>query len=162
MRTLGLLVLTIGLQSVFSGLLPDSVPPPDLFFLLALVLAVRQTPSLGLLTAFALGLFQDLAYAGNLGVHAMGLLWAVYAYLWLSHFMHWEEPLGRFFIILMSFLTKWFGYMLVVYWLRFSLLSPTSFVQVFLPELLLTMLLSPLFFWLSGWVLGRQTEKAYE
>ncbi len=145
MRAVGLVLITLVLQSVLGGVLPDTVSPPDLWFLLALALASHLPPAAGLVAAFGLGLFQDLASAGYPGLHAMGLLTAVYAFYGVGTWLHWEEVMARGMIVFLSFLAKWLGYLIVVYWLRFEVLSPLTFAQVFVPELILTLGIGPLY-----------------
>ncbi len=154
MKAILLTFFTIILQTLISGLLPDRLSPPDLWFLLVLALASRQNPYLGLASAFALGLLQDLSSAGYLGFHALGLVSAAYAFYGLRRWLRWEEPPAKAVILFLAFLAKWGGYLLLVYWLRYATLPPSTWLSVFLPEMLLTLALAPLFLPLADALLG--------
>ncbi|WP_456410986.1 rod shape-determining protein MreD [Oceanithermus sp.] len=160
MNAILLAVFTLVLQALISGLLPDRVSPPDLWFLLAVVLASRQNPYAGLATAFGLGLLQDLSSAGYLGFHALGLVSAAYAFYGLRGWLHWEEPAARMVILALAFLAKWGGYLILVYWMRYTTLPPSTWLSVFAPELVLTLLLAPLYLRLAEVFLG-PGEEAY-
>ncbi|WP_293179448.1 rod shape-determining protein MreD [Oceanithermus sp.] len=160
MNALLLVVFTLVLQALVSGLLPNRVSPPDLWFLLAVVLASRQNPYAGLATAFGLGLLQDLSSAGYLGFHALGLVSAAYAFYGLRGWLHWEEPAARMVILALAFLAKWGGYLILVYWMRYTTLPPSTWLSVFVPELALTLLLAPLYLRLAEAFLG-PGEEAY-
>lgn len=90
MRLVLLIVLAFLLQGFVSGLLGDSLPPPDLIYLATLLMAASVSPFLGLPLAFSVGLLQDLLSAGYPGLHAVGLLLAAYAYYRLSRLVHWD------------------------------------------------------------------------
>jgi rod shape-determining protein MreD len=154
MKALLLALFSLILQSLISGLLPDWLSPPDLWFLLAVVLASRQNPYAGLATAFGLGLLQDLTSAGYLGFHALGLVSAAYAFYGLRAWLHWEEPVARLVILLLAFVAKWGGYLILVYWMRYTTLPPSTWLAVFLPELVLTLLLAPPYLYLAETLLG--------
>lgn len=149
MRVLWVVMLAFLLQSLFSGLLGDNLPPPDFIYLGALFLAARSHPLAGLPLAFALGLLQDLLSAGYPGLHAVGLLFAAYAYYRLSRLVHWEELVGQAVILGGSFVAKWLGILLVAFWLRLEVFNPLTLWPVILPEMLLTLLVAPLFIWLG-------------
>ncbi|HGY10490.1 MAG TPA: rod shape-determining protein MreD [Oceanithermus profundus] len=153
-----LVVFSLILQALVSGLLPERFSPPDLWFLLAVVLASRQNPYLGLATAFGLGLLQDLSSAGYLGFHALGLASAAYAFYGLRGWLHWEEPAARMVILALAFLAKWGGYLILVYWMRYATLPASTWLQVFLPELVLTLLLAPIYLRLAEALLGPGDE----
>lgn len=149
-----MVLLAVGLQGLFSGVLPDFLPPPDLMFLLALALAATLNPFAGLVAAFGVGLLQDLLSAGFLGLHGVGLLCAVYVFERLSLTFRWDEPLGRVTVLLGCFAAKWLGYLVVSYWLRAEPFGVGAVVGVLLPELALTLLLAPLFLRLAEWLIG--------
>ncbi len=154
MAAAGLFLLTLFLASLFSGLLPDSLSPPDLWFLYVAALTPRLRPPLALALAFGVGLFADLAGGGYLGLMAVGLLMAAYAILGLSTWLHPEEPLGRAAILAGAYLAKWFGVFLVVYVLGLFLVGPLDFTGAVLSEALLTALLAPLYLRLAEAILG--------
>jgi len=154
MNALLLTLFSLILQSLVSGLLPDWLSPPDFWFLLAVVLASRQNPYLGLATAFGLGLLQDLTSAGYLGFHALGLVSAAYVFYGMRGLLHWEEPVARLVVLLLAFVAKWGGYLILVYWMRYTTLPPSTWLGVFLPELILTMLLAPPYLHLAEALLG--------
>ncbi|KGQ21651.1 rod shape-determining protein MreD [Thermus filiformis] len=140
MRTLALFLLTALAQAFLSGLLPDGLPPPDLYFLLALHLTARIPYYQGLPLALLLGLLQDLLGLGYLGLHGTGLLVGTYAFYaaqrWVS-----PELLGRVLAFLWAYLGKWAGLLLAAYWLRLRLFHPETLAFLFLAELLLTLAL---------------------
>lgn len=143
MRTLLLLLLAFLLQSFVSGLLGDSIAPPDFIYIAVLLMVSSSSPFVGLPLAFGAGLVQDLLSAGTPGLHAIGLLFAAYAYYRLSRLVHWGELAGQVVILVGSFIAKWLGYILVAYWLRMSGFNPLTLWSVILPELVLTLLLAP-------------------
>ncbi len=154
MNALLLVLFSLILQSLVAGLMPDWLSPPDFWFLLVVVLASRQNPYWGLATAFGVGLLQDLTSAGYLGFHALGLVTAAYAFYGLRGWLRWEEPAARMVILSLAFLAKWGGYLILVYWMRYSTLPASTWLSVFLPELLLTMVLAPPYLYLAEALLG--------
>ncbi len=145
MRIAALFLLTLFLASLFSGLLPDGFPAPDVWFLLVAVLTPRLRPAWALVAAFLIGAFADLAGGGYLGLLAVGLLFAAYAFLALSSRLHLEETLGRTAILVGAYLAKWAGVFLVVYALGLFLVGPFDFLGLVLGEAALTALVAPLF-----------------
>lgn len=143
MRILLLLAVTFIAQSFVSGLLGDSIAPPDLIYIVVLLMVSSTSPFVGLPLAFATGILQDLLSAGTPGLHAIGLLFAAYAYYRLSRLAHWGELAGQVVILVGSFIAKWLGYMLVAYWLKMGGFNPLTLWSVILPEMLLTLLLAP-------------------
>ncbi|PZA06741.1 MULTISPECIES: rod shape-determining protein MreD [unclassified Meiothermus] len=145
MRPILLLALTFLLQSLISGLLPDWLSPPDLPFLAVLAIAARVSPYTGLILAFAVGLLMDLSAAGYPGFGPMGYLLGTYVFYRLSRTFHWDEPLGQYAVLIGSLLTKWLGYLLMVYWLRGEPFGFLSIASVFASEGILTLLVAPFF-----------------
>ena len=96
---------------------------------------------LGLALAFLVGLLQDLLGFGLLGLHAVGLLLAAYAYYGAARYLDLRSPAGALAAFALAFLGKWFGYFLVAYWLRLDL--PALFPWLPLGEGLLSLA----FFW---------------
>ncbi len=143
MRMILIIAVAFLLQGFVSGLLGDSYAPPDLIYLAALLLAATVSPYTGLPLAFALGLLQDLLSAGYPGLHAVGLLFAAYAYYRLSRLVHWDELAGQAVILGGSFVAKWLGILLVAFWLRLGNFNPLTLWPVILPEMLLTLLIAP-------------------
>ncbi|MCX7740620.1 MAG: rod shape-determining protein MreD [Meiothermus sp.] len=141
-----IILLAFLLQSLVSGLLGDSLVPPDLIYLCALLLAARTPPYAGLPLAFAVGVLQDLLSAGYPGLHGVGLLFAAYGYYRLSRLVHWDEPVGRMVILGGSYLAKWIGLWLVAFWMRLEAFNPLTLWPVILPEMVLTLLAAPFFF----------------
>ncbi|RIH83836.1 rod shape-determining protein MreD [Meiothermus luteus] len=146
MRLFPAILLSFLLQSLASGLLGDDLAPPDLIYLCALLLAASTSPYAGLPLAFALGVLQDLLSAGYPGLHGVGLLLAAYAYYRLSRLVHWDEPAGQLVILGGSYLAKWLGLGLVAVWMRLEAFNPLTLWPVILPEMVLTLLVAPLFF----------------
>lgn len=143
MRIILIIILAFLLQGFVSGLLGDNFAPPDLIYLTTLLLVASVSPYVGLPLAFTLGLLQDLLSAGYPGLHAVGLLFAAYAYYRLSRLVHWNELAGQAVILGGSFVAKWAGILLVAFWLRLGNFNPLTLWSVILPEMLLTLLIAP-------------------
>jgi rod shape-determining protein MreD len=154
MRPILLLVCAFLLQSLISGLLPGWASPPDLPFLATLAIAARVSPYAGLVIAFAVGLLMDLSAAGYPGLNVLGYLLGIYVFYRLSRAFHWDEPLGQYAVLIGSLLTKWLGYLLMVYWLRGEPFGFLSIAPVFASEALLTLLVAPFFLRLARGSLG--------
>ena len=88
------LVLLLFLSGLLQALLPEGWPAPDLFLVYALWLAASRPPLLGLALAFLVGLLQDLLGFGLLGLHAVGLLLAAYAYYGAARYLDLRSPAG--------------------------------------------------------------------
>jgi rod shape-determining protein MreD len=143
MRILLLFILAFILQSFLSGLLGEVLAPPDLIYLATLLAVTGVSPFLGLPLAFGVGLVQDLLSAGYPGLHAVGLLFAAYAYYRLTRLVHWDELAGQLVVLVGSFLAKWAGYLLIAFWLKLGSFNPLTLWPVMLSEMLLTLLLAP-------------------
>jgi len=146
MRLILVIASAFILQGLFSGLLGDTIPPPDLIYLAALLLSASSSPYFGLPLAFLVGLLQDLLSAGYPGLHAVGLLLAAYAYYRLSRLVHWDELAGQMVILGGSFVAKWLGIILVALWLRLGQFNLLNLWSVIVAEMLFTMLVAPLVF----------------
>lgn len=144
MRLVLLIVVAFLLQGFVSGLLGETIPPPDLIYLATLGMAASVSPFLGLPLAFVVGLLQDLLSAGYPGLHAVGLLLAAYAYYRLSRLVHREELAGQAVILGGSFAAKWLGILLLGLWLRLGQFNPLTLWSVIVPEMVLTLLVAPL------------------
>lgn len=138
MRIALLILLTFILQGVASGLFVTPLVPPDLPYLAALGIAASSTPYLGLTLAFAIGLLNDLLSGGQLGFHAVGLLFAAYTFYRLTRAFHWDEAAGAALIYVGTFLAKWAGYLLMVYWLRSTGINWSGILMVMGIELVVT------------------------
>lgn len=143
MQIVILLLLALLGQAFVDGLLGNLIASPDLIYLATLLSVASLPPYIGLPLAFAFGLLQDLLSAGYPGVHAVGLLFAAYAYYRLARLVHWNELAGQLVILLGSFLAKWLGLILMAFWLRQSSFNPLTLWPVMLSELVLTLLLWP-------------------
>ncbi|SDE54570.1 rod shape-determining protein MreD [Thermus arciformis] len=128
------LLLTLLLYGLLSALWPQGAMAPDLFLVLALGYAARRPFYLGLPVAFALGLLQDLLGYGLLGLHAVGLVLAAYAFYAASRRLAPEGYLPLLSAFLWAFFAKWLGYFLVAYWLRLDL-PPLLLRDIFLEGL---------------------------
>lgn len=115
------LLLTLFASGLLGALWPQGWMAPDLFLVLALGYARTWPYYLGLPAAFLLGLLQDLLGYGLLGVHAVGLSSASYAFYAASRRLAATESPGALLAFLWAFLAKWAGYFLVAYWLRLEL-----------------------------------------
>lgn len=143
MRLLLLVLAMFTAQGIVTGLLPENLAPPDLIFLLAILVSAVSSPYIGLSSAFALGLVQDLHSAGLPGFHATGLLFAALVFYRLSPLFNLHESPGQAAILSGAFLAKWLGYLLVAYWLRNPLLNPLLLGWVFVGELVFTLVMGP-------------------
>lgn len=74
-----LFVSLIALSSALPRWFPPGWGGPDLFLLVAVMGLSRRSPIQALPLAYALGLVQDLLGYGHLGLHAAGVMAAVYA-----------------------------------------------------------------------------------
>jgi len=146
MRPILVIAFAFVLQSFLSGLLGDTIPPPDLIYLATLLLSASSSPYFGLPLAFSVGLLQDLLSAGYPGLHAVGLLLAAYAYYRLSRLVHWDVPAGQMVILGGSFVAKWLGIILVALWLQLGQFNPLNLWSVIVAEMLFTILVAPLVF----------------
>jgi rod shape-determining protein MreD len=124
MRILVVVLLAFLCQGFISGILGTLLAPPDLVYLGALLVVSSLPLYLGLPVAFAIGLLQDLLSAGHLGIHAVGLLCAAYAYYRIAKLVHSTEPAGQILIVLGSFVAKWLGIFAMGFWLRISSFNP--------------------------------------
>ncbi|WP_243026707.1 rod shape-determining protein MreD [Thermus albus] len=116
-----LLLITLFLAGLAGALWPQGLMAPDLFLVLALAYSRLLPYYLGLPWAFFLGLVQDLLGYGLLGLHAVGLLSASYAYYAARRRLAPGEAPGILFSFIWAFFAKWAGYFLVAYWLRLEL-----------------------------------------
>ncbi|MBF6595547.1 MAG: rod shape-determining protein MreD [Thermaceae bacterium] len=147
MRILLLVILAFIAQSFLSGLLGEVLSPPDLIYLATLIAIGSVSPYAGLPLAFGIGLVQDLLSAGYPGLHAVGLLFAAYAYYRLTRLVHWDELAGKIVVLVGSFLAKWLGYLLIAVWLKMGGFNPLTLWPVMVVEMVLTLLIAP-------WVIG--------
>ena len=154
-----MVLLAVVAQAGLQASLPEAWPPPDLWFLAVLFIGSRLPAWAALLLGFGVGLGQDLAVGGTWGVHALGLTLAAYVGSELVRWLPWEESMGRHAILLVSFLAKWGGIVLILLWLGVEISPQFLFFQVFLPELLLTAIMVPIFSLIAGQI-KRQTNRA--
>ncbi len=136
--------LTFMAQSLLSGLFGQTITPPDLVFLFVMMVVSTNTAFFGLPVAFASGLWLDLVSSGTLGLHAMGTLFAAYAFYRLSKVFHWHEFAGQLLILAGCFLAKWVGILLVATWLGIGAFEIHNVWKILLPEMALTLLVAPL------------------
>jgi rod shape-determining protein MreD len=159
MRIALLILLTFIAQGIASGLLVTPLVPPDLPYLAALGIAASSISYVGLVLAFLIGLLHDLLSGGQLGLHAVGLLFAIYAFYRLTRAFHWDEAAGAALIYLGTFLAKWAGYLLMVYWLRPLSLNWPGILSVMGIELILTGLCAIPFLRVFRASLGTRSEQ---
>lgn len=159
MRVLGMILLAIVVQAGLEAFLPQAWPPPDLWFLVVIFLGARMPAWGALLLGFGVGLAQDLAVGGTWGIHALGLTMAAFVGSELVRLLPWEETMGRYAILMASFLAKWAGVALILVWLAVEISPQFLFFQVFLPELLLTAIMVPPFSLIAGQI-KRQANRA--
>ena len=143
MRFILIILLAFLSQGFLSGVVGDALSPPDLIYLATLLLISSVSPLVGLPLAFVIGILQDLLSTGSPGLHAVGLVFATYAYYRLARVVHWDEFAGQIIILSGSFAAKWLGMSLIGFWLRLNEFNPLTLWPVILSEFVLTAILAP-------------------
>jgi rod shape-determining protein MreD len=133
---------------------------PDLVFLMVLFFALQRDTTLGLWTAFGLGLLQDIAGGGPLGLNAMILLCVAYAIGYVRRHFFKENVSAQVLMILIFTLFQQF---LFFFWLN-TLLGTSFRFQAWIGRALVMsayhVILGPLLFrMLSRWIRGEDVYK---
>lgn len=136
------------LQSLLTPLLAP-YPPPDLLLIAALFWLGRFGLPRALLLAYGLGLLQDLAGSGTIGLHALGLAAGVFCGSWAAHrdgFLQGSLP-SQLVTVGFALFGKWLAFALLLLYLGQgqplgSTLQAASLELLF--TLLVTALLHPL------------------
>lgn len=159
MPWLFILVLFL-LQGLLTPLLAPYTPP-DLLLLAALFGLGRFRLPQALLLAYGLGLLQDVAGAGLIGLHALGLAAGVYCGSWATQregFLQSSLP-TQLVTVVLAWFGKWLAFgLLLLYLGRGQPLGST--LQTAGLELLLTLLATALFHPLLK-VLSRRRERTF-
>ncbi len=154
LRALAYLLLLIGVQGALSRLLPAQISPPDLFLLTGVALAHRLRPLAALLTAYGLGLVQDVLGHGLIGLHAAGLAAGVLLVLLLRTFLSGRGAVQLAVTVTAAVAGQWLAFLALTYWLRNGLVTVGT-LQSVLPALLIaTLIAAPLWERVSGWAFG--------
>jgi rod shape-determining protein MreD len=143
-----------GLQGALYVLVP-TLTPPDLFLLATLTLAARVRPMWGLGLGYAIGLLQDAIGAGAFGFHAAGLAAAVIVGYSVRRFLSVETSFNQALVVLTAMLSKWFIFIVFNYWTRKGFITGDSILKIMIPEIITTLVVAPLVFWLANWAFGR-------
>lgn len=154
MRILLYLLLIIGLQGALARLVPSHFSPPDLFLLSAVALALRLKPFPALLSAYGIGLLQDLLGNGALGLHAAAVSGGVLLVLGLRKFLSDRGVLQMVVTVTTAIAGQWLAFLILTYWLRNGLVTVNTLSSV-LPSLLIgTLIAAPLLERLANWAFG--------
>lgn len=156
LMVLGYALALLVLQSLFSRLFSSfNIPPPDLFLLTGIALARRVPPISALIGAYFLGLIQDVLGAGAIGLHAAALTGGVLLVLLTRRFAP-AGTLGQTVVaVLAALLGQWLTFMILTYWLKTGLVTIDSLVRILPLSFIATVLVAPLWEWLSDYALGR-------
>lgn len=152
---LGYLLLLLVVQSLLSRLLdPLGVPPPDLFLLTGAAFAWRWRPIPALLSAYGVGLLQDVLGAGVLGFHAAGVAGGALLVLGVRRWLPNLGPVQLFISVLAAIAGQWVAFMILTYWLRSELVTFSALMQI-VPMLFLTTLVAALLWeWIVRYAFG--------
>lgn len=153
-RVLAYALLLIGLQGALTRLLPAQISPPDLFLLTGVALALRLRPLAALLSAYGVGLVQDVLGHGVLGLHAAGVAGGVLLVVLLRTYLTGRGAWQLVATVVAAVAGQWLTFLALTYWLRNGLVTVGTLYGV-LPALLITTLLAaPLWERVSGWAFG--------
>ena len=154
MKPLVFVFLIWGLQGALYVLVP-TITPPDLFLLATLTLASRVRPIWGLGLGYGTGLLQDAIGAGAFGFHAAGLAAAVMVGYAVRRFLSSDTSFNQTLGVLAAMIAKWFVFIALNYWTRKGFISGDSITKVMIPEIITTLVVSSMVFWLANWAFGR-------
>ena len=154
-RRVFFVLVVLGAQGVMGVVLPVFVSPPDLFLLTALALTSRLTPLWTLLIGYGLGLVQDILGAGTLGFHAAGIMAGVLAAGFVRRGLSNDNSVNNALGVVAALLTKWLVFIALGYWTRLDAMNLETLLYRFVPEVITTMLLGPLFFAFFNWAFGK-------
>ncbi|GGQ99616.1 rod shape-determining protein MreD [Deinococcus ruber] len=150
-------VLLIGLQGALSSLLTRAgITPPNLFLLTAAAYALRLRAVPALLAGYAVGLLQDVLGHGLLGLHAAGLAGGVLILIGLRRFITDSGVFQSILTVVSAILGQWAAFLILTYWLRGGLVTVDALEKVLPWELLLTLLVYPLWNRVMSWGLGKR------
>lgn len=154
-RRLVFVLVVLGLQGMLGALLPVSVSPPDLFLLTAWALTSRVSLPWAIGVGYGVGLVQDILGAGMLGFHAAGVMMGVVVANFVRRGLSSESNLNQALALLVAIIAKWLVLIVLGYWVRLSAMNLETLVYRFVPELLTTLLVGPIFQRGFHWAFGQ-------
>ena len=154
-RRIVFVLVVLGAQGVMGVVLPVFVSPPDLFLLTALALTSGLTPLWTLAVGYGLGLAQDILGAGALGFHAAGIMAGVLAAGFVRRGLSNDNSVNNALGVVAALLVKWLVFMALGYWTRLDAMNLETLLYRFVPEMVTTLLLGPLFFAFFNWAFGK-------
>ena len=154
-RRIVFVLVVLGAQGVMGIVLPVFVSPPDLFLLTALALTSRLTPLWTLAVGYSLGLAQDILGAGALGFHAAGIMAGVLAAGFVQRGLSNDNSVNNALGVVAALLVKWLVFIALGYWTRLDAMNLETLLYRFVPEIITTLLLGPLFFAFFNWAFGK-------
>lgn len=145
LRPVAYALVLVAAQGLLSRL-ADAVgwPAPDLFLLTGLALGLRAAPLPALLLAYGVGFGQDLLGGGALGLHAAGVAGGTLLVLLLRRFLSDSGVLLLPLAVLAALLGEWLTFVVLNYWLRAGLVTVDLLVRNVPLQLLLLLLVAPL------------------
>lgn len=133
---------------------------PDLIFLMVVFLALQKTNTISLWSAFGIGLFQDTAGGGPMGLNALILVGLAYMISYLRKKYFKENFLAQVIIVLTFTLLHQF---LTFFWMNTLMNTSFNFVHWIGEALILSCLhamIAPfLFAWLAGFIHGENINQ---
>ncbi len=133
-----LFYLVLVIAQGFLAALMTPIPTPDLFMIAVLTLLWRIKPWQLVLTAYGIGLLQDVMGAGVLGIHAFALAGAALAASLVRAQLTQSGPFERSLVILAAEAGKWLVLAPLLVWLSGSAESLVRMAAVASVETVLT------------------------
>jgi rod shape-determining protein MreD len=155
LRRVVFVLVVLGAQGALGVVLPTWVSPPDLFLLAALAATARLTPLWTLGVGYAIGLLQDILGAGVLGFHASGVMTGVLVAGFVRRGLSSENSLNLAISLFSALIAKWLVFIALGYWTRLEAMSVETLLYRFIPEVLTTLAVGPLFFAGVNWAFGK-------
>ena len=157
LRIIVYFVLLIGLQGALSSLLTRAgITPPNLFLLTGAACALRLRSVPALLAGYAVGLLQDVLGHGLLGLHAAGIAGGVLILIGLRRFITDSGVFQSILTVVSAILGQWAAFLILTYWLRGGLVTVDALEKVLPWELVLTLLVFPVWERVATWGLGNR------
>lgn len=155
-----LAVAAVVLQTTLVPQIGSVGAAPDLIFLMVMFFALQRETTLGLWTAFGLGLLQDIACGGPLGMNALALLCLAFLIGYLRRQLFKENISAQ---VLMLLLLTFLHQFLVFFWMNTVLDTGYPFGEWVRRALVMSLyhiVLGPLVFrFLGRWVRGEDITK---
>jgi rod shape-determining protein MreD len=156
MRLVLVLLMVLVLQGVFGALVPPGFVS-DLFLLAAIGLSARVGPVRGVAAGFVIGLVQDLAGFGAMGVHALGVAAGVFTALLTRGLISGGQKGYEVMLAVGGQIGKWLALILMLAWTQAPMSTGRALLEIALPETIVTALLAPLVAAAFSWAMGRET-----